>query len=213
MEPGINGARAGRFGARVRGRTVRAGHHRGRKLPRRDQDRGRVVSKKGARPRHRDLQLRFAGRGGGSTSGHSVDRTRLWLAGRLHHPGSHGIRLGGALVDALHAPGTKARDRSCGACAHHRGRTRWRAERKNPMGPPPALPRGLGVRGRKIFQRPDLVVFSFLAAEVSEQGTRAGSCRHGAAARCHLQRERYRQHWWRMDHRAADELRMEPQRS
>ncbi len=90
-----------RLGVRLRHRPGRPGPERIGQLPRGHQDRGRMVPEDGARPRHRNLQLRLERRGDRRTARRALDRHPLRLAmGVLDH-GRDGLRLARRLARNL----------------------------------------------------------------------------------------------------------------
>ncbi|MNT00916.1 hypothetical protein D3C72_1353640 [compost metagenome] len=81
-----------------------AGRRRGRRLPRRDQGRGRVVPQEGTRLRHRPVQRRHQYRRHRDASGRAYPGVELRLAGGLCRHRSAGPGLAADLADRLSPP-------------------------------------------------------------------------------------------------------------
>ncbi|SOT41600.1 hypothetical protein F01_410107 [Burkholderia cenocepacia] len=196
MEHRRDAACGGRLGDGLRIRARAARHRRGRQLPCRDQDHGRMVSAPRTRARHGHLQLGREHRRGVRAGDHPGDRGGLRLARGVRDHRRDRYRMARRMAcDVSHRRHARARRgirraarRSRSARRGERGRRRAALGRADPQA------RDVGVPGRQVPDRSGVVVLPVLAAEVAQRVARDGHAAHRLAARLHLCADDGRQH-------------------
>src|SRR5437016_7657802 len=148
-----------------------------------------MVSRKGASAGHWDFQRRDKCGGDSSRADRSMDHRTLRVALGLCDYRLAGLRLARLVACALSKTGG-ASTLFQGRAPLHPGRYAA-AGSEDQMVAAPSVPADLGVRRRKIPDRPDLVVLSFLGARFSRTPAWGAPGANWAPDRCDLSHFRY----------------------
>ena len=172
-----------------------------------DQDRRRVVSEARAGPGYRHLQFRHERRRAGHAVDRAVDHLYLRLEVGVCRDRRARIAVARGLAAVLWRSGHASARQSRGACAHpERSAGRARAHTVAVARPPPA---DVGVRGRQVRHRSDLVALPLLDPRLFAPAARHRPAVDGAPAGRHLFDCGRGQHWRGMDVVHAAEARLE----
>ena len=176
----LSGSTYSAVGRRLHRRPLRARARRGRQLPGRDQDRGRVVPEARARARHRHLQLRHQHRRARHAARRAVDHAAPGAGtGRSSSPArsaSSGSRSG-CRSTARRTTHPRVGAGRAGATS---GAIRRIRRSRIAVGDAAAAPPDVGVRDRQVHDRSDLVALPVLDSRLPQPATTASTCRRSA---------------------------------
>ncbi len=193
----------------LRRSALRPGSRRSGQFPGRDQDRRGMVSATRTRAGGGHLQLGLEHRRDRRTDARAGRRQPLGVAGGLPLHRRAQRDMAGRL--AADVPLARATARAVGRRAGTYPQRSRRARTAPALGATPAPSPDLGLRGREVHHRPDLVVLPVLAAEIPAHGVWPDLARTRPAADRDLRARRRRQHRRRLVRRPPDPARLERQ--